>query len=100
MTKERIAELRAKFENPEYINKACSDIGSRLADVWSENDYALKNVKNKIDFQIEQEELHKKRNEDICRDYQSGKYRQHQLAKKYAMSQGAICKILKKRGIT
>lgn len=39
MTKERLEELRAKLDNPEYMNKACSEIGTRLAEAWSETNF-------------------------------------------------------------
>ena len=52
MTKEEIESLRAKLNNPDYINKACFEIGTRFTEVWEKTGYSTakekfeKGVKN------------------------------------------------------
>lgn len=81
MTKERLEALRAKLNDPEYINKACSDIGTRFTNVWEESGYEKPNTSLKTSlFEIE---AIRERNKNMYRDYVENKMSYQQLAIKY-----------------
>lgn len=103
MTKERLETLRAKLNDPEYINKACSEIGTRFSDIWYENDCALPEIENPSKHQseylkmFERENKREKRDKAIYRDSQT--MTEGQLAIKYNLSQPAVHRIIKKGGV-
>lgn len=80
MTKDEIAALRAKLKNPDYINKTCADIGSRLTDVWSKTGYEKIKIKEKKSYAETM-----KRNLAMYEDYQNG-VSLDTLSSKYNMS--------------
>lgn len=83
MDEKRLAELRAKLNNPEYINKACSEIGTRFTNVWEESGFKkpktdLERVKSLLEIEAIRE-----RNKNMYRDYVENKMSYQQLAIKY-----------------
>lgn len=90
MTKEEIALIRAKLENPAYIKKACDSIAGRIADGWQKVGYpappASSSVKQKInwtDFYAE-----------------APFFTVNELAKKYKMRKCTVRTYLIKKGVT
>lgn len=95
MTKERLEALRAKLNDPEYINKACSELGTRFTNVWGESGYekpntALKRVhicgktnKRTQKTSLLEMEAIRERNKNILHDYFDCKMSYQQLSVKY-----------------
>ena len=90
MTKEEIAAIRAKLENPAYINKACDSVAGRIAAGWQKIGYPAPPAK-------------------VC-NYQKRNWSEfyaeapfltvNELAEKWKMRKRSVRRYLVKKGVT
>lgn len=90
MTKEEIAAIRAKLENPYYINKACDSIAEGIADGWQ-----------KIGYSAPPANVSKLQKKDWAEFYAEAPFLTvNELAEKYKMRKHKVRIYLRKKGIT
>jgi hypothetical protein len=90
VTKEEIAAIRAKLENPAYLKKACDSVAGRIADGWQKIGYPAPPMK-----------VSKQQKRNWTEFYAEAPFLTvNELAEKYKMRKPTVRTYLIKKGVT